>query len=441
MRFVRVCLLCVVLVGLVGACGSPSIGDQTPAGGGEVTTSFGRGDTSVSALVRRPDGKLVAAGSGAVGSGGNIRSAYFALARYTTSGRLDTSFGRGGKVATSLGRFSFAAALVLQPDGKLVVAGVAGRTESNLDFALVRYDASGAPDPSFGHGGKVLTAFGGGLRLNNVAGLVRQPDGKLIVIGDGSRGAFEYFALVRYNRDGSVDSSFGRGGKVTTPINEGDYSASALLLEPGGKLVAAAGSSSASSPSGFLLVRYQPDGSLDKTFGRGGRVNAPGTSGNDIKEALVLQPDGKLIAAGAGSYSALTLVRYTRSGRLDWSFGRRGKVTTRISSGSISYDGALVLSPDGKLVAAGAADITQAGPTGFFVVRYTRNGALDKSFGRQGKVTTVFEGSGGNDVAETLLRQPDGKLVAAGSSAGGSGFEFVLARYNGNGSLDTSFGR
>jgi uncharacterized delta-60 repeat protein len=405
-------------------------------------TSIGAGSTSVSALVRQPDGKLVAAGAGVIASGLNIKSAYFALARYNPDGSLDANFGRGGKVTTSIGRLSFASALVRQPDGKLIVAGESGSSDSNGKVALVRYNSNGSLDTSFGRGGKVTSAIGQGVRLNNVSSLMRQPNGKLVVAGDGSRGSFVYFVLVRYNSDGSLDTSFGRGGKVTTSISQRSYSASALVLEPDGKLVAAAGTTSAQGSGGFVLVRYNPNGSLDRSFGRRGKVTASGTADNDIKEGLVRQPDGKLVAAGAGSSSALTLVRYNNNGKLDYTgFGRPyGKVTTVISPGSITYDAALILAPDGKLVAAGAADISQAGPTGFFVVRYTSNGSLDKSFARRGKVTTVFDGTGGNDVAETLLRQPDGKLVAAGSSAGGSGIEFALARYNSDGSLDTSFG-
>jgi uncharacterized delta-60 repeat protein len=190
-----------------------------------------------------------------------------------------------------------------------------------------------------------------------------------------------------------------------------------------------------------VLVRYNTNGSLDTSFGHGGKVTAPGTSDNDIKEGLVLLPDGKLVAAGAGSASALTLARYNNNGKLDTSFGRNGKVTTVVGT-TINFESALILAPDGKLLAAGGAGLPYAGAgiNDFFVLRYDRDGSLDKSFGRHGKVTTVFR-TGGNDVAETLLRQPNGKLVAAGSSAGGLGFEFALARYNPNGSLDTSFGR
>jgi uncharacterized delta-60 repeat protein len=345
-------------------------------------------------------------------------------------------------VRTSISKFGFASALVRQPDGRLIVGGVSGSNDSNGKVALVRYNSDGSLDKSFGRGGEVTTAIGQGVTLTTPdVFLVRQPDGKLVAASSGNRGPSTYFALVRYNSDGSLDTRFGHGGKVTTPIiSQLAYSASTLILQPDGKLVAAAGTTSAQGSGGFALVRYNPNGSLDRSFGHGGEVIETTTADNDVMAGLVAQPDGKLVAAGAGSSTALTLARYSKNGKLDTTFGGGGKGTTVLSPGSITYDGALMLAPDGKLIAAGAADIIQIGPTGFFVVRYNSDGSLDKSFGHGGKVTTTF-GPGGNDRAGTLLRQPDGKLVAAGSSAGSSGSEFALARYNSDGSLDTSFGR
>jgi uncharacterized delta-60 repeat protein len=412
------------------------------SGGGWVTTSVGPGSASVSALVQQPDGRLVAAGSGTViGSSLNIKSEYIALARYKPDGSLDTSFGRGGKVTTSISRLSSASALVRQPDGKLVVAGTSGSNDSNGKVALVRYNRDGSLDTGFGGAGKVTTRIGGGITVNPTSAFpVRQTDGRLVAFGSGYRGPYTYFALARYHIDGSLDSSFGHGGKVTTRINQLDYFPSALIIQPDGKLVAAAGTSSAQGSGGFVLVRYEPDGSLDKSFGRGGKVTARGTTGNDIYEGLVLLRRGELVAAGAGSYSALTLAAYNKSGKSDISFGRHGKVRTVLSHvGSISYDGALIAAPDGKVLAAGEADIGQSpGMPASFIVRYNSQGALDRSFGRGGEVTTLFDAGG---LSAVLLRQRDGKLVAAGSGGTSSVLKFALARFDENGSLDRSFGR
>jgi len=412
------------------------------SGRGWVTTAVGRGSASVSALVQQPDGKLVAAGTGTIiGSGLKIKSVYIALARYNPDGSLDMTFGHGGKVTTSISRLSSASALVRQPDGRLIVAGTSGSNDANGKVALVRYNGDGSLDTSFGHAGKVTTAIGGGITLNAISAfLVRQPDGKLVAVSMGYRGAYSYFALVRYHSDGSLDTTFGHDGKVTTRINQLDYNPSALVLQPDGKLVAAAGTTSAQGRGGFVLVRYKPNGSLDRSFGRGGKVTATGTTDNDIYEGLVLLPHGELVAAGAGSYSALTLAAYNKNGKPDPSFGRHGKMTTVLSpAGSISYDGALITTPDGGLLAAGAADLGPNGQTsGSFIVRYNRNGPLDTSFGRRGRVTTVFAGGG---LSDALLRQRDGKLVAAGSGGASSVLKFALARFDANGRFEKSFGR
>jgi uncharacterized delta-60 repeat protein len=436
----------VAVVGAVSAAfGSATT--QTPdqlevkSGGGWVTTPIGPGGASVSALVQQPDGKLVAAGTGTIASGLNVKSGYLALARYNTDGSLDRSFGHGGKVTTSLGRLTSGSSLVRQPDGRLVIAGTSGSNDANNKVAVVRFNSNGSLDTSFGQGGKLTTPIGQGITLNSISAfLVRQPDGTLVAFSNGYRGPYTYFALLRYQSDGTLDPTFGHGGKVTTRINQLDYNPSALVLQPDGKLVAAAGTSSAQDKRSFVLVRYKPNGSLDRSFGRGGKLTATGTTDNDIYEGLALLPHGELVAAGAGSYSALTLAAYDKNGNSDISFGRHGKVTTVLSNvGSISYDGALIAAPDGKLLAAGEADLGKSpGTPGSFIVRYNSHGRLDQSFGRRGRVTTRFESGG---LSEALLRQRDGKLVAAGSGGASSVLEFALARFDPNGSLDTSFGR
>jgi uncharacterized delta-60 repeat protein len=412
------------------------------SGGGWVTTAVGPGSAAVTAVVQQPDGKLVAAGSGTVvGSGLNIKSAYFALARYNRDGSLDSSFGHGGKVTTSIARFSYGSSLVRQPDGKLVLAGLSGSNDSNGKIALVRYDGNGVLDTTFGRGGKVTTAIGERITLTAILAFVaRQPGGKLVAFSMGSRGAYSYFVLLRYHSDGSLDTAFGDGGRVTTRISQLDYNPTALVLQPDGKLVAAAGTSSAQSSGGIVLIRYNPNGSLDRSFGRGGKVTAKGTTDNDTYAGLVLLAHGQLVAAGAGSYSALMLAAYDKNGKPDASFGRRGKVRTVLSAaGSISYDAALIATPNGKLLAAGAADLGPNGQTGgSFIVRYNNDGSLDRSFGRRGKVATVFDAGG---LSDALLRQRDGKLIAAGTGGAPPNLEFALARFEPNGHLDTSFGR
>jgi len=397
-------------------------GDLDPAfgTGGQVVTPIFNGYDVASALVLQPDGKLVAAGHAY-----NASNTVFALVRYNTDGSLDGSFGTGGKVTTAIGTGSGATALVLQPDGKLVAAGYAS-SAGKTTFALVRYNASGSLDASFGTGGKVMTPIGS---VDDEAfALVLEPDGKLVAAGYSDRGSNNAVALVRYNANGSLDTSFGTGGKVTTAIGSVDDEVFALVRQPDGKLVAAGYTSGANSTA-FALVRYNADGSLDTGFGTGGKVTTAIGSIDDEVFALVLQPDGKLVAAGytsGASNTAFALVRYNASGSPDASFGTGGKVTTQIVTME-NEAFALVLQPDGKLVAAGYTN--DGSEQDFALVRYSADGNLDGSFGTGGKVITPVPGAFGE--ANALVLQPDGKLAAAGYSYNGSDTDFAVARYLG----------
>jgi uncharacterized delta-60 repeat protein len=347
-------------------------------------------------------------------------------------GSLDTSFGGTGKVTTPIGPRSGVSALAIRKDGKLVAAGSSvSNNGSDSAFALVRYHANGTLDGSFGRSGKVTTpigsrengCFGGGYRGAVASALAIQQDGNLAAAGRAAHGFCRSdFALARYHANGTLDGSFGRGGKVTTSIGP-NAEASALAIRKDGKLVAAGWSDNGSR---FALVRYNANGTLDTSFGRGGSVTTP-IGPNAGAAALAIQQDGKLLAAGSssnndGSHGVFALVRYHANGTLDTSFGRGGKVTT-----PGFYGGALAIQQDGKLVAAGSNSNNDGSHGVFALVRYHANGTLDRSFGRGGKVTTPgFYGG-------ALVIQQDGKLVAAGRSA--------LVRYHANGTLDTSFGR
>jgi uncharacterized delta-60 repeat protein len=346
-------------------------------------------------------------------------------------GDLDTSFNGSGSATTSIGAgVDEAFALARQANGSLVVAGATSNPPNSsvvyTDFALARFTAAGALDPSFGVAGKVTTKFGPNNDAANA--LVVQPNGRLVAAGSSVNASLDNdFALARYKPNGSLDPAFGTGGKVTTPVGPSDDLAHALVLQPNGRLVAA-GESWVSGHPRFALVRYKPNGSLDPTFGIGGKVKTAIGSGARA-EALVLQPDGKLVAAGftdGAGKSDFTLVRYKPNGALDPTFGSGGKVKTSFGPGD-DLALALVRQPDGKLVAAGLAYPGAASSaTRFALVRYKVNGALDPTFGSGGRVETSVGPVG--DVAYGLaIRQ--GKLVAAGYSQNGQKINFALVRY------------
>ncbi|MGH8566198.1 MAG: hypothetical protein ACREXW_19820 [Gammaproteobacteria bacterium] len=303
---------------------------------------------------------------------------------------------------------------MLQPDGKLVMAGSAGDTSLTSltsDVLLARFNPNGSLDASFGAGGIVQTDFGRG---DIATALVLQPDGKLVTaavrLSGPSNNIVSDLILARHHPDGSLDASFGAGGFVV----ESGIFGSALVLQPDGKLVAAGGGA---FRSGDQLFRFNPDGTLDTSFGDGGRVG-PNFDGPGEFSALVLQPDGKLVAAGQSFF----LARFNPNGSLDTSFGTGGLVVTDF--GRSSRANALVLQADANLVVGGA--LFRRPDLDFIVVRYHADGSLDASFGSGGAVRTRSRSFSG---VQALALQTDGKLVAAGDSFASGDVDFALARY------------
>jgi uncharacterized delta-60 repeat protein len=370
----------------------------------------------------------------------NLTGQNFTVASFP-HGSLDASFGTCGIVTTPVGS---SYALGIQSDNKIVVAG-SSYNGNNSDFSLVRYNANGSLDTSFGTGGKVTTDVGSNHDFANALGI--QPDDKIVVAGSTYNGSNRDFALVRYNSDGSLDTTFGTNGKVITDFGIGDDSANALSIQSDGKIVVAGYSYyqlEYDNISLFALVRYNSDGSLDATFGGDGKVTAAvGNSSNSAK-AIGIQSDGKIVAAGSsynhGGNSNFAIMRYNVDGSYDATFGTFGKVTTSVVSGDDSAN-ALGIQSDGKIVVAGDVCTNSSYDScisDFAIVRYNTNGSLDTTFGTGGKVTTALGSS--DDRATALGIQSDGKIVVAGSSSNGNNYDFALLRYNLDGSLDTTFG-
>lgn len=386
--------------------------DPTFGSGGIVTSAPSQGDNMMAALVVQPDGKLVVAGST------DEQDRDITLARYTASGQLDATFGNGGIATADFGGNDQAAALVIQPDGKLVVAG-SSDASGVLDVALARFMSSGTLDRSFDGDGKVLTDIDG--TDNAARALVLQPDGRLVVAGDAlSLETFDGdFALARFTASGALDRSFGGDGSVLTDLGGVLDRADALALLPDGRMVAAG-----SDGSNFALARFTSSGSLDSSFSGDGKALTNIDEGGDVITALALQPDGKLITAGyTSSGSDFVLARYASGGSLDQSFGDGG---TRITDfGGRDTAMAVVLQPDGRIVAAGGAGGGQSDDVG--LARYTANGALDTSFGSAGTASTDI--LGGDDLATAVALQADGRIVVAGRANQAGRAHVALARY------------
>jgi uncharacterized delta-60 repeat protein len=390
--------------------------DPTFDGDGIVITAVAASQEFATDLIIQPDGKLVVAGSSFIS-----RRFDFMLVRYNPDGSLDTSFDTDGIAISNLrGDNDGVSALTLQPDGKILVAGYSRAVGAGRDdLTLVRYNSDGSLDTSFDTDGVVISPINGFAQS-----LILQSDGKIIISGITDNGSDEDFALLRYNPDGSLDTSFDTDGFLTTDFGARDF-ANAMALQPDGKILLAGYTITGGGRLDIVLARYNADGSLDTSFDSDGKVMPSFGSEHYQINALILQPDGKIVVAG-NTFSIsddFALFRFNADGTLDTSFGIEGKVITSMGEGRDHIQN-MVLLPDGKLVVAGnSRGFAATAPIS--IARYNSDGSLDASFDTDGKFTTDL---GSTDLlvgVYALILQPDGKLVVAGESNG----DFVLARY------------
>jgi uncharacterized delta-60 repeat protein len=402
---------------LLGALAPPALAeagtlDSSFGVAGKVMTNIGAGfDAAFGVAVQPADGKVVAAGRTSGGGG------KFALARYNADGTLDTSFGGDGKVTTNFtSGDDWANAVVIQTDGKIVAAGRASGAGGK--FALARYNTGGSLDTSFGGDGTVITNFTSGDDL--IFGVAIQPaDGSIVVAGFVDDGPGSKLGLARYHANGTRDTTFDVDGRVTTDLTNGPDGAYGVAIQPADGKIVAAGTADFQK---FALARYNTDGSLDTSFSDNGTARPDFTDGSDYARSVTIQPaDGKIVAVGSAGDESFALARYDTDGTPDTTFSGNGKVITGFTPGS-DFARSVVVQADGRIVAAGTADLSK-----FAVARYDLDGSLDLTFSGNGKTVTDF--TPGADGAYGVAIQPsDGKIVAAGV-AGGNNKKFALARY------------
>jgi uncharacterized delta-60 repeat protein len=390
--------------------------DTSFSGDGKQTTDFGGAD-GAGGVVLQGDGKIVAVGfAGGLGGG-------FALARYNPNGSLDPSFSGDGKQTTKFGGFDGAYGVALQSDGKIVAAGGTGNINATA-FALTRYNPNGTLDTSFSGDGKQTTDFGAN---DGAHGVALQANGKIVAVGRAGGGGF---AVARYNPNGTLDTTFSGDGKQTAHVGSGE--ANAVALQANGRIVVVgSGGGLGTRSTGFVLARLNPNGSLDTSFAGDG-IQTTGFGGRGEARGVAIQGTGKIVAVGFRGAADFALARYNPNGSLDTSFSGDGKQTTDFFGGSDFANG-VALQGNDKIVVVGSTTASSAG-FAFALARYNPNGSLDTSFSGDGRQTTDFGG-----VARGVAFQGDGKIVAVGSSAITSSNDFALARYNPNGTLDTSF--
>lgn len=360
-----------------------------------------------------------------------------------TPGDLDRTFGAGGTVVTNLTEWSDGVAdVAIQANGRIVVVGrTIGRRYG--EFGLARYRADGRLDASFGDDGIVTTNMA--KREDSATAVAIQPDGRIVVVGTANIRKRWVFAIARYDREGTLDAGFGRGGKVRIGFTQGgDDAAADVAIQPDGKIVVVGTSFQLDR---FALARLDRDGTLDTTFDDDGKVTTNAGDGTDSGGAVAIQPDGRIVVAGQSwtlsGWDGIDVVRYETDGKVDPTFGTDGIATVDLTEGS---DGAgdmasgVAIQPDGKIVVAGDAGGAAEFTSGFGLARFDDDGTPDATFHGDGKVVTNF--TRWDDSASDLAIQADGTIVAVGVA--GYSWDtvatFALVRYDPDGTLDGSFG-
>jgi uncharacterized delta-60 repeat protein len=399
------------------------------ADGAQITIPISGIADIAQAVATDPNGNFVLAGS----AGGN----YSVLARLAPSGALDGTFGLNGiathDLSASLG--DGLRALVRMNDGRYAGCGIFASASTANDFVVARFNAGGTLDTSFDGVGYAVTPFGPsgpGEQCNAVA---VQADGMIVSAGYTYETGASHVALTRHTASGQLDPLFGTGGKLVINASgsaNGASEAKALLVQPDGKLLIAGYAFSAGGNGDFLLMRLNADGSPDPGFGSAGITRTPIGASEDIANAMVRQPDGRIVLAGsvyaAGGQRDFALARYTTAGVLDPSFGSNGLVTTPIGPGD-DYPYALALMPWGRLVAAGSARVSAGqSDTALAVAAYNADGGLDAYFGDAGK--RMISLSAFNESAYALASDIGGaRFWAVGTASPGASQDFLAIEF------------
>lgn len=395
-------------------CQKKVILDTTFSKDGKIRTKLDQRYASGEAVAVQPDGKIIIGGTS-----DNFIKYHIALCRYTKEGIPDKSFGNNGKVIDSVPDGGRITDMALQPDGQILVAG-----NASDDFLLMRYNADGTRDSSFGKRGD-------GVVLTNVyhddaaSGIVLQPDGKIVVAGTSAYAIDDIYlisySVARYNSNGTLDRTFGGSGTVFTPAADG--SCNGVALQSDGKIVLV-GTTLLDYPldgTGFGIVRFNADGSWDETFSQYGiLVKTSFGSSYAVAEDVVIQPDGKIVVVGTAQIPTadIAIARYLSNGTLDSSFAGDGKKRIDLLSKN-EWGHSVALQSNGNIVVGGeTADSLYN--TNFLFARFRPNGTL---------VDSLDSELGNDEWCYAIAFQPDGKLVAAGTQSSRRNDAFIVTRY------------
>jgi uncharacterized delta-60 repeat protein len=365
-----------------------------------------------------------------------------------TIGSLDSSFDSDGRVTCLSFNYETAYAMVIQPDGKILVGGRNDISASISHFIMKRYKIDGSLDSIFGTDGVVETTMHGQEDVINAIAL--QPDGKIVVAGTSWSDITAYdLAFARYNTNGTLDNTFGDNGTKVIDIlgnNDGSHDEkvnSALAIQADGKIVAAGYIQNVISYD-FMMVRLNIDGTVDASFGTNGfAITDVNDATSDAIRGIAIQPDGKIVAVGASTINSTVsfiAARYSSNGSLDATFGKSG-ITVGVNTEETTEDPyAVLLQPDGKIVSVGIQQRNPGTWRSAQLIRYNSNGTYDTTFGKNG--VAIVENTEGYDEIYSCVLQPDGKIVMAGNTLNTNSLyrDFLLIRVNANGAIDNTFG-
>ena len=361
-------------------------------------------------ITLQPDNKIVAVGTNGGGNLGNLGN--FVVSRYNSNGSLDTSFGGSGTVSIDFaGSRDVPYSVVVDSNGKIVVGGFSRW----LGFALARLNPDGSLDTTFDADGKLTTDVSG---VGGAAIRSLTVDGAGKIVAAGTVQGVD-LAIARYNTDGSLDTNFDGDGIAFVDFSERD-NAIDIRLQSSGKIVVAA--TEFPSDGNFALARLNSDGTLDMTFGTGGKVTTNINNAHNVALAMEIASGDKIVVGGTAQVSAnqdFALARYTADGVLDTTFDSDGIATTNFGGSDDNNVGDVAILSDGKIIVGGNAFIT--GRYRSVSVRYNTNGSIDTSYGINTNGKAIIEVSGYDVYPQAVAIQGDGQIVVGGL------FDIILA--------------
>lgn len=414
-----------IFFGCFDAVAAPADLDLSFGSAGKVvSTPDGSGQSAGTSMARQADGKIIMVGNQGNSGGLNLG---FIVARYNSNGSLDTSFGTNGWSSIFFGTIADGAlSVTIQSDGKIVIGGVTRVDNDNNDIAIARFNADGSIDTTFDNDGKATVSFDefitepvAGAMPEYLAAIRVGSDGKIVIAGSVlNNTTFNgRVILARFNADGSLDTSFGSGGRVINDLSGFGENVRDMVLLPDGKPVIVGNVTTNLGTSGIyriFAIKLNLSGGTEWTFEQG--YNA--TSGRWSLNAIEAIADGRFMVVGKID-NKVSAIRLTAAGTVDNTFQ-----SSASAPAGEAYS--VAVQPDGKVIAA-------IGPTNFgsrfSLIRFNANGSLDTGFGENGVVTTILT-SGFNDISRKVLIQPDGKILVGGYST--SPARFSMVRYLGS---------